>query len=59
MLNFSLLCKLCRFWISKKEPYPWHKDKQTDTYLNAVVALAPAIHQIKFNWAFKLGIEEG
>ena len=54
MLNFSLLgCVEVGFL--KRYPYPWH----TDTYLNAVVALAPAGNQIKLDWAGKLGLGPG
>ena len=57
MLNFSLLGYV-EVGFLKRYPYPWQTDRQiTDyTYLNAVVALAPAGNQIKLDWAGKLGL---
>ena len=57
MLNFSLLgCVEVGFL--KRYPYPC-PDRQTDTNLNAVVALAPAGNQIKLDLAGKLGLGPG
>ena len=53
------LARLCRSWIFEKVPYPCHTDTQTHTYLNAVVALAPAGNQIKLDLAGKLGLGTG
>ena len=55
MLNFSLLGYV-EVGFLKRYPYPGH---QTDRYLNAVVALAPAGNQIKLDLAGKLGLGPG
>ena len=61
MLNFSLPGYV-EVGFLKRYPYPCQTDytlqtdRQTDTNLNAVVALAPAGNQIKLDWAGKLGL---
>ena len=56
MLNFSLLGYV-EVGFLKRYPYPCQTDTHTpDTNLNAVVALAPAGNQIKFDCAGKLGL---
>ena len=56
MLNFSLLGYV-EVGFLKRYPYPCQTPyRQTDTNLNAVVALAPAGNQIKLDWAGKLGL---
>ena len=58
MLNFSLLAYI-EVGFFEKVPYlsPQTDTRhQTDTNLNAVVALAPAGDKIKFDWAGKLGL---
>ena len=58
MLNLSLLGYV-EVGFLKRYPYPCHTDRQTDRYLNAVVALAQAGNQIKLNLAGKLEAKVG
>ena len=60
MLDFTLLGYV-EVGFLKRYPYPCPQTDtlQTDTNLNAVVALAPAGNQIKLDWAGKLGLGPG